>query len=542
MRAHFGGFNCPPTRRNYNTRSFFLHPTDPFEICRLILRLKAGKSTGLDSIPNRVLRACAEPLSIILANILNKVFETGEYPSGLKIAKVVPIFKGGCKEICGNYRPVSILTGINKVFETAINDRIVKFLTKTNFLASTQYGFRKLSNTTIAAFEAMNFLYKNLDRVNCKLITGLFIDLSKAFDLVSHEILLQKLFDAGFRGPLHRVLQSYLFNRQQHVEIQGRLSGERTVESGVPQGSVLGPTLFLIFINDLSLLPLKGRVFLYADDATLFYPGRSRMETCTAMNHDLELLSSYFRTNLLVLNKSKTKFVHFHDRHQVLDAGIPVLVDGELVEEVESVTHLGLVLDCHLTWSEHCNMVAKKVSAGVAAIFQCRDFLPSDVLLCMYHSFVHSHLCYMVGLWGAADAVYLKPLQVLQNRALRMIYRVPRLTPRVELYLRHAKTVLPIKALHRFYVLKYMKQCLNNETHNTLEYRLKRRISGLRDNYRLDRPPVRTGYGERQIEFCGPSFFNRLPQEVRKTMSTSSFVARVKGLLLSTDQLHTYFV
>lgn len=523
-----------------SSSTFFAFPPSPFELLKIIRRLEPRKSPGLDGLTNLLLKSCAEPISRILCLILNAIFVTGTYPDCLKLACVVPIFKSGSTEKCENYRPISILTGINRVLETAINDRLISFMDRTGFLARTQYGFRKKSNTSIAAYEALNFVFKSLDQPAVKVVTGLFLDLSKAFDLVDHKILLQKLYNCGFRGRIHEVLESYLTNRAQKVRIGDVLSDSKDVKVGVPQGSVLGPTLFLIYVNDISSLRLNGRIYLYADDATLFYPAASRTITCALVQQDLETLRDFFSRNLLLLNKSKTKIIHFFSRQQTLDAAIPVVLDGEEIETVTEIRHLGLILNSTLDWSSQCKAVAKKVSSGVGALFQCRSFLPQDVLMTMYHSFVHVHLCYIVGLWGDAAATFLDKIQVLQNRALKLVMGLPLRTSTFELYSVHVKTVLPVRALHKLSVLKYLKQCLNREAYNNLEYNFKRRISNLRDNYRLARPTVNNGFGRSQLEFCAPTYFNRLPIEIRQEISTESFVSKVKDYLLSAEELQTY--
>lgn len=510
------------------------------EVKKAFSGLKERKAIGVDGIGNRILKECAEFLSPIVTKIIQKSFDTGSYPEVLKLARVVPVFKSGNPEDCTNYRPISVLTGLNKVFEVVLNERLLSFLRRTNFLTHAQYGFRQKSNTTTAAYEVVNFVSGNLDKKFVKVVSGLFLDLSKAFDLVDHQLLLEKLYKAGIRGPMYDLLKSYLTNRKQQVSVGEATSQVRALEVGVAQGSVLGPLLFLIFVNDLTDLPLIGRIYMYADDCVLFYPGSNTTFTTDQMNQDLILLQDYFTKNMLLLNETKTKCIHFHNKRQILAPSVPVWIGNSVVEEVTKITYLGLVLDQHLDWSHHCAALTRRVSAGIGAIFHCRKFLPKDVLLQLYHSFVHVHLSYMVGIWGSAADCFLKSVQIAQNRALKLIYNLPRLTPTIDVYLLHAKTILPIKALHDFQVLKYLRQTLSDEIFGNLPFEFRRSVIHLRDDFKLARPLCNTEQGKLRLEYCAPSLYNDLPYDIRTTSSTGTFCNMVKKHYLSPETISSF--
>lgn len=527
-----------PRGRNYGT--FFMFPSNESEVLTQLRKLGEGKAPGIDGISNKILKFLAVPLSRILSVIFNRILDLGAYPDSLKRAWVKPIHKSGPRDDPANYRPISILSGFNKVFEVLLNERILKFLKLRGFLNVHQYGFRRLSNTVTAAYEALNFIYKGLDSSFIKLVSGLFLDLSKAFDMVDHRVLLSKLYDHGFRGPIHSILESYLANRTQCVKCGGEMGDELPVTLGVPQGSVLGPTLFLIYINDITELGLNGKIFLYADDAAIFYPGFSKRANCVLINEDLRVLSEYFDRNLLLLNHSKTKVMHICSVRQELDASDAVRIDQNVVQEVDEMNYLGLVIDKHLNWSSQCRSVVRKVASGVSALFQCRKFLPVDVMMKLYHSFVHVHLSYMVGVWGNSHWCYLKPLQVLQNRALKLVLGLSPRTSSVELYLLHVRNVLPIRGLCELNVVKHVKKCLESEVHNNFNFAFREQVMNFRDNYRLFVVFSRTQMGGNQIESMGADIFNRLPIEIRQIESTSVFVSRVKQHFLGRESLEAF--
>lgn len=426
--------------------SMALLPVTPEEVLMKLQKLETAKAVGVDGISNAVLKNCRFALAAPLAKCINISIETGIFPDILKRARVVPIFKGGSKTSRSNYRPVSVIPGIGLLYEGFYNDQLVNFFRLTGFLTESQYGFRQGSDTSIAAIELMDRIYNWLDEGSA-CATGLFIDMKRAFDSVVHRLLLQASEMAGVRGLPLQWLSSFLENRVQAVSVNGIISTFLEIKVGVPQGSCLGSTLFLTFFNDIADLQLEGLAYLFADDTAFIYFGQNTDDTCGQVNRDTVKLTQYFASKRLTINLNKTKYMHFHSPNKRLDLTQQVFIDGTLIERVESIVHLGLHLDPCLTWKDHCENLSSQIKAIVAILFKLKDILPRSALLQIYFAFVHSRLNYMVALWGHAPDRYIKPLQVLQNRCLKIIYKLDILTPSSELYSRHAIGILPIKGL-----------------------------------------------------------------------------------------------
>ena len=286
--------------------SLVIEETNPDEIIKLIDGLDINKSCREDDIPIKFIKLSSNIISGFLSDIFNKCIKLGVYPNLLKVAKVVPIFKKGSKDECSNYRPISLLMNINKLFEKIIHKRMYSFLEKKKILNQNQYGFRKNSNTAFAIYDLIENKLKNLDE---NLYTcALYVDLSKAFDTVDHNILSKKLYHYGIRGIALELINNYLLNRKQYVFVNGVKSNQTLIKIGVPQGSVLGPLLFLLYINDL---PYASSLItkLFADDTCLIFSALTIDQLQIDINREMHKIHNWMSANKPSINYLKTKYI-----------------------------------------------------------------------------------------------------------------------------------------------------------------------------------------------------------------------------------------
>lgn len=512
-----------------NANSIFLQPSSANEVILLINDLKMNKSPGPDKIPAKIIKHNAVSFSRILSESFNLMIQSGIYPDCLKIAKVIPIFKSGDSAIPDNYRPVSTLSVLNKILEKMLINRLVNFLDRYNILYSMQYGFRNGSSTTVAITELVDKILEDTD--SKKYVGALFLDLKKAFDTLNHGILLRKLENYGIRGVANNIIQSYLENRNQFVSYGGETSSLMRTTTGVPQGSNIGPLLFLIYVNDINKIGLIGTPRLFADDTALFYPHISPTTIITYMNEDLRILNDYFRDNLLSLNIDKTKYMMFRSPRKLLPS-VPNLVMGSvIIERVNSFKYLGVYLDSTLSWDQHITKTAGKVSYLCGILKKVSSFVPRKALLMFYYAHIHSQLNYMVIVWGRACKSKLKKLQTLQNRCMKIIFNLPPLFSSARLYTDFTHKILPIQGLCEEQTLLFIHNLLHNPAsiHN-MSLNVMPRLHNTRQT-NFSRPRAFSSFGQKRLTFIGPSKYNNLPRDIQILTNRSTFKAKIKSFL-----------
>ena len=297
-------------------------------------------------------------LSEHLTRIFNLSFETGVFPVNMKHAKIIPIHKKDSKTELSNYRPISLLPIFSKLLERLMYNRLMQHLIKNSILYDYQFGFRKGYSTTLALAEITQNIYENLMKKHTT--CGVFLDLSKAFDTINHEILLQKLEHYGIRGVALQWFRSYLSERTQRVCIDGILSGQLNVVCGVPQGSILGPLLFLLYVNDLANTSDKLLFRLFADDTNIFMSDSNIGRLQTNMNTELKKVNDWLKANFLSLNVSKTKFLLFHHNYDRPNKFF-VNIDNKRIERQTEIKYLGVYIDEKLDFKYHVGQICKKL-------------------------------------------------------------------------------------------------------------------------------------------------------------------------------------
>ena len=306
--------------------SFVFEPCDPTEVNLLINQLNPSKSSGPNGIPTKIMQMISN-ICVPLSKIYNIPIPTGTHPDKLKHANVIPIFKEGSRLIISNYRPISLLSNLNKIFEKIMYKRIYAFLEKHNILYDLQFGFRAKHSTTHALINITEKIRSALD--SGKVACGIFIDLQKAFDTVNHDILLKKMNHYGFRGKINEWLRSYLCERNQKVTINGISSESRAIHHGVPQGSVLGPIFFLLYINDLHNCIKHSTTFHFADDTNLLNISCNYKTLKKEVNKDLKLLVQWLRANKISLSNDKTEMIYFHKVNNTIPTDNKIKLNGK---------------------------------------------------------------------------------------------------------------------------------------------------------------------------------------------------------------------
>ena len=353
----------------------------------------------------------------ILAKIINKSFRDGVFPDQLKNAKVVPIHKGGSKTDVENYRPISILASFSKVYEKLMHQRILLFLESNDSLVDTQYGFRPGRSCEHALLKAQDIILDSLNRRQISLL--LLIDFSKAFDMVEHSILLKKLEHYGIRGPALNWMSTYLHNRSQFVSIDGKKSSTKVLSHGVPQGSILGPLLFIIYINDIPNILKSAKFILYADDVNIILTAATINEINQQLSTLTEILPKWVFANGLALNLKKTHYMIFSRSRSELPG--PLILCNKDIERKSESKFLGVILDEKLTWASHIIAVKSKMSRYIGVMCKVKKFLPLSARIQIFHSFVQSYLNFCSLVWGFAAKSHINSLFSKQKQGLRAI-------------------------------------------------------------------------------------------------------------------------
>ena len=409
--------------RNYLTNdircNFAFHLIDNNATMRIIKNTKISTSKGHDRISSELLRLITNDISKCITVIINQSLTSGIFPNSLKIAKVTPIFKKENNKLITNYRPISVLPVISKIFETVIHEQLSEYFISNNLFCPQQYGFRKNSSTELAALELLDRVLDQMDKH--KIPINFHIDLSKAFDSLRHDILLDKLTYYGVTHPAKKLIESYLSNRKQFVQVGNIKSTMKQVSTGVPQGSIVGPLLFNICINDIVKASSKFAFILYADDTTLNSTldlfGNDTEEIQNSIISELKKVFKWLDVNKLCLNVSKSKFMLF----QMPQKRVPHLlfsIDRMHIEQVTEFNFLGLIIDSNLNWKAHLSAIGNKISRVIGLLRKLKYIFPKQVLHSIYNSLIMQHLNYSLLAWGIKS----HKIEQLQKKAIRVLY------------------------------------------------------------------------------------------------------------------------
>ena len=514
-------------------QSCFLVPTNEVEVAE-ILKSLPDKGNCLTDIKPNILWIVSDIICRVVAYLYNFCVLEGIYPSLLKIGRVTPVFKqGDVLKIC-NYRPITNLLNINKIFELLTHKRMMEFVEQFNILSNLQYGFRKAKSTTQAIFKLTNdFLYSFHKK--CYTI-ALFLDLSKAFDTINRDLLVHKLSLYGFRGVTNSFLSSYLSDRKQYVNIGAHKSDVESINYGVPQGSVLGPLLFNVFINDIVMVG-EARKILFADDA-VFYVTEETLDLCAEkMKRLIEELSEWLINNKLVANVNKTKLMLITPRPY---ENLPdIYFNGVKLDWVSQIKYLGIVIDNKLTFSLQAGEVYRKVSRMHGIFYSLSLLVPQRTLLTIYYSLVYPIITQNIIIWGGISAANLNNIKIMMNNILRCILSVKRdhnnrpLMSVNNMY--KSLNLLKFDDIYRYVLLKFLHHVFykNTELFDAYYAPLLPFHSYSTRNRRINLPAVRLEVERHSTIFQSCKLMNELPEYLLIPQSDCSLKVRFKRLVLS---------
>ena len=511
----------------YDNIRFTVNPVTVEDVSRVLLSL-SDSSPGHDGLPMHIFKDNITSLVGILTFLCNLSFSSGVFPDKLMIARVVCIFKKGDPKDVSNYRPISVLSAFSKILEKLMAINITRYFNDFSLFSASQYGFRNGLSTVDATLSIVNSLYESFDRR--EVTVGVFVDLAKAFDSLDREKLFKKLSFYGIGGIELRWIQSYFSNRRQYVRYQNVCSSMRQVPYGTAQGSVLGPLLFIIFMNDISRCSSILKFVIYADDTNVFTSLRDPVHGVNIINAELSKLSLWMRRNTLTLNDDKTYYVLFHRKYRKnVFPNLNILMNGCPVERVTEVKFLGLYLDENLNFKYYTSLLVRKLSKFLPIIYNIRDNLTLSSLKLIYNSLIYPNLLYCNCIWGASHRININPLIVLQKKIVRIMTFNQRNSHTRALM--KSLSILDIDDIYRFSsgctVYRHLNSGKETFVPYVCPYNTRRSEAPT-----LTLPVITTTHSRQSLRWRGVQIWNELPADLRLETSYNSFKRKFKYILL----------
>ena len=497
----------------------------------LLIILIKKKSCGHDGINNIVLKYIVLEIVQPLTHVFNLSISSGIVPDDMKLAKVIPVFKKGDEKETNNYRPISLLSCLSKILEKVIYSRTIDFLQHHNIFFDSQFGFREKHNTTHAILTLIDKIAQASDQ-HCHTL-GVFLDFSKAFDTINHDILLYKLSYYGIRGKALEWFRSYLQNRKQFVTVQNKDSSTHDINCGVPQGSLLGPLLFIIYINDFHKSSPRLSFLHFADDSSIFFSHRNPNYLVDTLNNEFKLASDWIKSNKLSLNLQKTNYMLFSNSLNNIPGDI--MFDNTLINKESQIKFLGVILDDKLSWKSHTINICKIISRNIGIINKLKWFLPQTVLLTLYSTLVLPYLNYGILAWGNSMATQLQKILLLQKKVMRIICRSDFRAHTDSLF--KSNNILKVSDIYTLNLGSFMfqlnKRDLPKVFYNMFNTNNQFHSYPTRQSSFYHLPRTRTLFANKIFTNSGPKFWNSLSSEIRECNTIYTFKRKLKTLLIN---------
>lgn len=507
----------------------------PNEVQNYIKNLNNNKSTGIDNIGPRILKSCIDIITVPLTSVINNSIANGIFPDQLKIAHVLPLFKKGEKDDLNNYRPISILPTLSKIFEKHIATQIHKFLKKTSIIHTSQSGFRQYHSCQTALINLTEKWLGNIDNGNT--VGVVFLDLKKAFDLVNHDLLIKKLELYHFSNRTIKLFSSYLNNRKQQVKQGLSFSNTETIVSGVPQGSILGPLLFLIYINDLPFFTKKSELDMFADDSTLSAYDKNIKVIETNLQLSVNEVSIWCKYNCMAINPQKTTCMILNSsKRSKSTSNLNIEIDNVKLEQVKTHKLLGAFVDENLLWSAQVQHVCKTLTNKINLLKRINYFLTAENKQLFYNSYILSCFDYACITWSTCSKNEFHKIEKLQKRAARIILKKPIKTPSIFMFkelnwlsfsnrLKYHIALLVYKSTKGL-VPVYISNIIQFSSNDTYNMRSK-------SNIKIKQLQCNTNFQKKTFSYLSIQVWNNLPLSLKLISNIQNFKRSLKNHLFN---------
>lgn len=540
--AYPGRHQCAVAPVQVDTQSdtgFMFEPVTNEDVYKAFISLKTSKATGVDEIPAKVLKAAAGQLAPSVACLFNESWNSGVFPSYWKIARVSPLHKGGEMNACDNFRPISILPCVSKVFEAFTNKQLLKFAIEHDLIDKKQFAFKKFSSCNIALILLVDEWKRAIDERSMSVAA--FLDLRKAFDVINHTLLVNKLAVAGLRGTSLQWISNYLEDRKQFVSYNGRASDLQVIRRGVPQGSVLGPTLFSIYLNGVLSTVKHSSCKLFADDTEIHFTHKDVITAATRVNQDLAHFEMWLKENEMAAHPGKSNVMVFGSRPSlkaVKDTDIDIYLLNQKLKDVDSYKYLGVYVDSNLSWEYHLKYICQRVYPKLRMLNRISNFLSKDILLLIYKQTILPIMDYGSMTWLDCSKTVSLKIERLQNQAMRSILNTNRKTCSQEMRCklglltlanrrRFLRAILTFKIIHN---INCPEQLVDY-----LIFRSRMHNRNLRDKTLLHLPKVKTQTGQTTFQYSAAADWNSFPKYIRDITSLQSFKAELYSYFRDLD-------
>lgn len=518
---------------HYTDKLFIPKSIEPHEMDKVIMSFENKFSTGYDDIPITVIKLAKNHLVRPLSHLINSSFISGIFPDKLKISKVKPLYKSDDRKNVSNYRPLSLLPIFSKIYERVMANQLTEFLENNKILDDEQHGFRAGKSVITASIDFIESVINSMDQGDKSI--GVLMDLSKAFDSVSHIKLLSILKKLGIKNRSLLWFKSYFENRKQFVEICAlnsfnqlinHSSKLKDIKYGVPQGSILGPLLFICYLKGLPTITKSDNITLYADDINVRISRKTVQEVEITAFNLLACLEQKLSDRCLLLNPSKTKVISFITPQTRVELDFNIFLDEYLLEEVNEVRFLGLILDKNFNWNSHVSAITKKLASGLFVLNRVSKFSSLQTMKTLYFAFIQSHITFGIVLYGSTSNDNLNKLLVFQKKSIRSILKLDWNHSVKHLFAELG--IMTVYSLYIFELILYIKR--NKDKIETLGHNHDYNTRSNQD-YAFSRHNLKLF--EKKPSYAGIRFYNALSLDLKSIQDFNSFKSKVKSLLLS---------